>query len=238
VSQKVGLDQFRRLDPVAVAATARAVADRVSARFPDRQLRVVATEVQTAVERVKSVEQNHPWHRIIKSFCVTVAVLVLIVSAVGLAVVIRDVVAQSQRNDSFAWVALLESALNDIVFAGVAIGFLLTVANRLVRRTILQELHGLRSLAHVIDMHQLTKDPERFLSQPAPTDASVVQTMTASELGRYLDYCSELLSIVSKTAALYAQISTDPVVLDTVSEIESLTNGLARKIWQKISMLH
>jgi hypothetical protein len=238
VSQKVGLDQFRRLDPVAVAATARAVADRVSARFPDRQLRVVATEVQTAVERVKSVEQNHPWHRIIKWFCVTVAVLVLIVSAVGLAVVIRDVVAQSQRNDSFAWVSLLESALNDIVFAGVAIGFLLTVANRLVRRTILQELHGLRSLAHVIDMHQLTKDPERFLSQPAPTDASVVQTMTASELGRYLDYCSELLSIVSKTAALYAQISTDPVVLDTVSEIESLTNGLARKIWQKISMLH
>jgi hypothetical protein len=238
VSQQVGLDQFRRLDPVAVAATAGAVADRIAARFPDRQLRSVAAAVQTSVERVKSVEDNHPWHRITKVVCAVIAALVLVMSAVGLAVVIRDVTAQSQRNDSFAWVTLLESALNDIVFAGVAIVFLLTVSNRLVRRTILQELHGLRSLAHVIDMHQLTKDPERFLSQPAPTDASVVQTMSAVELGRYLDYCSELLSIVSKTAALYAQISTDPVVLDTVSEIESLTNGLTRKIWQKISMLH
>jgi len=43
---------------------------------------------------------------------------------------------------------------------------------------------------------------------------------------------------VSKTAALCADESTDAVVLDTVSEIESLTLGMSRKIWQKISLLH
>ncbi len=53
----------------------------------------------------------------------------------------------------------------------------------------------------------------------------------------YLDYCSELLSLVSKTAALCAEESRDSVVLETVSRIEQLTNGMSRKIWQKISVL-
>ena len=43
---------------------------------------------------------------------------------------------------------------------------------------------------------------------------------------------------MSKAAALCAEQSTDPVVLDTVSEIEVLTTGMSRKIWQKISLLH
>ncbi|MFM7924284.1 MAG: hypothetical protein ACKPJJ_29030, partial [Planctomycetaceae bacterium] len=54
---------------------------------------------------------------------------------------------------------------------------------------------------------------------------------------RYLDYCSELLSLVGKLAALYAQSTSDPVVLQSVNDIEQLTNGLSRKIWQKIMML-
>ncbi len=236
------LQRFQRLDPTAVSRTAGAVAERITARFPDRQLRLVADEVRSAVDRVKSVENRNPWHRPLKWACAAVAALVGIVALIGIVVVVRDVLHGNGNTrpstQATEWVSLLESGLNDLVFAAVAIGFLLTVAGRLDRRAILRELHGLRSLAHVIDMHQLTKDPERLLSQPPPTDASVVQTLSATDLGRYLDYCSELLSIVSKTAALYAQVSTDPVVLDTVSEIESLTSGLTRKIWQKISILH
>ena len=58
------------------------------------------------------------------------------------------------------------------------------------------------------------------------------------QLGRYLDYCSELLSIVGKVAAVYAEASNDAQVLATVNEIETLTVGLSRKIWQKIALLH
>ena len=36
----------------------------------------------------------------------------------------------------------------------------------------LKALHELRSLIHVIDMHQLTKDPERLLSEHSRTDSS------------------------------------------------------------------
>lgn len=43
--------------------------------------------------------------------------------------------------------------------------------------------------------------------------------------------------MTSKAAALCAEESTDALVLDTVSEIENLTTGMSRKIWQKISLL-
>jgi hypothetical protein len=57
------------------------------------------------------------------------------------------------------------------------------------------------------------------------------------EITRYLDYCSEMLSLTSKLAALYAQNLPDPVVIDAVNEIESLTTNLSQKIWQKITLV-
>ena len=55
---------------------------------------------------------------------------------------------------------------------------------------------------------------------------------------RYLDYCSELFSLTSKVAALYGQSLRDPVVLDAVSDIETLGASLSNKVWQKIVVLH
>ena len=61
--------------------------------------------------------------------------------------------------------------------------------------------------------------------------------MTPFELSRYLDYCTELLSLTGKVASLYVQDFQDPVALDAVNDIENLTTGLSRKIWQKIMIL-
>ena len=87
-------------------------------------------------------------------------------------------------------------------------------------------------------MHQLTKDPDRVGGQRRPTPSSPQHTLTAHDLGRYLDYCSELLAVIGKLAALYVQNFDDAVVLSSVDEIESLTNGLSRKIWQKVMILY
>jgi hypothetical protein len=46
-----------------------------------------------------------------------------------------------------------------------------------------------------------------------------------------------MLSLVGKLAALYAQSNSDSVVLQSVNDIETLTNGISRKIWQKIMIL-
>jgi hypothetical protein len=61
--------------------------------------------------------------------------------------------------------------------------------------------------------------------------------MTRFELARYLDYCSEMLSLISKLAALYVQSFDDGTVLAAVSDVQGLTNGLSGKIWQKIVIL-
>ena len=61
--------------------------------------------------------------------------------------------------------------------------------------------------------------------------------MTPFELTRYLDYCSEMLSLTAKLAALYAQSSSDAVVIDAVSDLTTLTTNLSSKIWQKITLV-
>ena len=107
------------------------------------------------------------------------------------------------------------------------------------RHEALKAFHQLRSLVHVIDMHQLTKDPSLVLGTERVKDtaASPKRVMTAFELGRYLDYCSEMLSLTGKVAALYAQDLDDPVVVEAVNDIEMLATNLSRKVWQEIAIL-
>ncbi len=95
----------------------------------------------------------------------------------------------------------------------------------------------LRSLAHVNDMNQSTKDRDRLRPDFRKRPQTVELGMTAAELSNYLDYCSELLSLVSKTAALFAEHTQDNTVLQTVDSIEDLTTGMGREIWQKIALL-
>jgi hypothetical protein len=120
---------------------------------------------------------------------------------------------------------------------GIAINFLLSIETKIKRRRALRMIHLLRSIAHVVDMHQLTKDPERLTSSMPDTESSPQRTMTSVQLGRYLDYCSELLSVTSKLAALLVQRFSDALILDAVNDIETLATGLSGKIWQKIRLI-
>jgi hypothetical protein len=132
---------------------------------------------------------------------------------------------------------MLEAAFNSLLLVGATVIFLVTLESRIKRRRALQALHELRVIAHIIDMHQLTKDPERLHVQGPDTRSSPKRTMTNFELNRYLDYCSEMLSLSGKIAALYVQDFPDAHVVAAVNDIEDLTSGLSRKIWQKIMIL-
>ncbi len=131
----------------------------------------------------------------------------------------------------------IEAAMNITVLVGAALFFAVSLEDRLKRRRVLKNLHGFRSLAHVVDMHQLTKDPSALMNRGPVTTTSPARPMSRFELTRYLDYCSEMLSLCGKLAALYAQSLPDPVVIDAVNDIEELTTNLSRKIWQKITIL-
>jgi hypothetical protein len=90
---------------------------------------------------------------------------------------------------------------------------------------------------HVIDMHQLTKDPSTAATISGATPSSPKRAMTPFELTRYLDYCSEMLSLAAKVAALYAQSTKDPVVIDAASDLQQITSNLSSKVWQKINIV-
>ncbi|HEU0051837.1 MAG TPA: hypothetical protein VFQ39_01625, partial [Longimicrobium sp.] len=132
----------------------------------------------------------------------------------------------------------VEAGLNDVVLIGAAIFFLVTVEARIKRRRALGFLRELRAVAHIVDMHQLTKDPGAAVQVGSNTPSSPRRTLTPYELSRYLDYCSEMLALDSKLAALYAQNFDDPVVLAAVDEVETLCTGLSGKIWQKLVILN
>lgn len=132
-------------------------------------------------------------------------------------------------------VQVADAAFNSIVVIGAALLFLVTVESRVKRHRVLKALHELRSLAHVVDMHQLRKDPAAILG--TPTRSSPRRELSQEELARYLDYCCEMLSLIGKIAALYAQKLHDTNVVAAVNEIELLTTGLSRKIWQKMVLL-
>jgi len=86
-------------------------------------------------------------------------------------------------------------------------------------------------------MHQLSKDPERLVGRGEDTESSPERHLNPFELTRYLDYSSELLALISKLGALLVQGFDDPVTLSAVNEIEELTSGMSRKIWQKITIV-
>lgn len=207
---------------------------RIGERFPESGLHSLCGDLleiaRQASERAQWMGRPILTIRII-SWLLAAALLALLVAAV------RLIGVGLQQMELAEFVAVLEAGSNEAVLIGAALFFLITFERRIKRRRALAALHELRSVAHVIDMHQLTKDPERLMRDWVATENSPRQGMTPFLLNRYLDYCSEMLSLTGKVAALYVQRFDDGVVLAAVSEVETLCGSLSGKIWQKIVVL-
>lgn len=132
-------------------------------------------------------------------------------------------------------VQALDSAMNIAVLVGIGVISLGRLERGWKRSRALDYLHELRAIAHVIDMHQLTKDP--WGAALPPTAHSPARVLDAAHLERYLDYCSEMESLTGKLAALLAQSCRDSEVAAAASDVEQLTAGLSRKMWQKIAAI-
>jgi hypothetical protein len=226
---------YRSLDSEKIVETIGTLCRRIEERFPDSGLSKVCRELLTIAG--ESQERSAWIAKPQKSLRVTTWLLVIIMVA-GLAVVLANAAWPRGGFDLVALVQVSEAGLNITILLGAAALFLATVEVRIKRGRALKAIHELRALAHVVDMHQLTKDPERLLARGKETASSPKRTLHGPELIRYLDYCSEMLSLIGKLAALYVQKFHDPVALAAVNEVEELTTSLSRKIWQKIMILN
>lgn len=234
VSVPTSRTNYRELQPQKIVDTAAQLERRIADRFPGAGLRQVAGELhrvaQEAVLRCAQIKRPHHW---LRAACVLLVIAILgVLILIGLNV--RSSGDELRELDNFA--QTMEASLGSLFFIGATLAFLFSLERRLKRERALSALHELRAIAHIVDMHQLTKDPENLL-QGVRTPSSPPRTLTAFELGRYLDYCSELLSIVAKVGAIYVQEFPDADAVDAADQLAALTNGLSRTIWQKIMIL-
>jgi hypothetical protein len=227
------------LEAAAVRETVEELYERISARFPHRGLKGVAADLLLLIDEVQSgATATQGRVRLLRVASRVVMIAIVGATVLALVLALRDAfIVDGRITNSLDVLPLIETVINDVVFAGIAVFFLYSFPERVQRGRLLALLHQLRSTAHIIDMHQLSKDPEQLRPTFVPTKVSKPLELTRDEMERYLDYCSEMLALVGKTAALCAEESRDSVVLETVSTVETLTVGISRKIWQKIGNL-
>lgn len=226
----------KSLNPDKIAITAANLRRRIEERFPGAGLCGISLELMELGEKAR---RDAPLiARPIYAVRVAVAVLIAVIVAVLVSLfwIVRGQLAELSGADLTEIISALEAGTNELILFGLAIFFLVSLETRIKRSRVLRAVHELRSIAHVIDMHQLNKDPGYYRQYSGATKSSPDRTLSLPDLMRYLDYCSELLSLTSKTAALYVQHFNDPNVLEAVSDVETLCSGLAAKIWQKLQI--
>lgn len=225
---------YRTIDAERVIATAEQLEARIADRFPDSGLRKVAAELILLSRDIAS--QAAALEAPIRSLRIlTAATVVLGVVIIGFVMTILSF--DRISTGAFDFVQGIEATLNTLLLVGLGLITLSQLEIRVKRRRVFDGLHQLRSMIHVIDMHQLTKDPATLRGDFTPSKHSPARQLSAADLSRYLDYCSEMLSVTGKLAALYAQSVNDDVVVAAVNGIEELGTNLSRKIWQKITLI-
>lgn len=227
---------YRALDAGEIVRTVGKLADRIAERFPGSGLTGAARQL------LDTAEDTARRARALTRPYLGLRTLVLLVAGGGLALlglILKDFdwAGVAARSNDLALAETLESSVNLIILMTAGLWFLLTLEERWKRARTQTALHELRSFAHVVDMHQLTKDPTTLLGGGPKTPSSPERAMTRFQLTRYLEYCAEMLALTGKLAALYAGESHDHVVIAAAGDVEALCTDLGRKIWQKITIL-
>jgi hypothetical protein len=158
-----------------IEETARKHQLRINDRFPDSGLASVCGQLLGISKETTSTcewiaRPNHAMR------CgIYAAILVL-----GLALVLSAALIplESGRLNIADFVTMTDAAVSEI--------FLITLDARRKRRRIIKSVNRLRSLAHIIDAHQLTKDPDGTAKISVPTTHSPSRDMNEYDLGRYL----------------------------------------------------
>ncbi len=222
------------LDPDKLCQTIDKLCRRIAERFPDSGLLRVGRDLHTvcmsAEKDIAEIERPN--------WLLRLAVLVFVAATVAVFVAGLSVLRIDTSVVNYAdLIQAAEAAISSTFLVGAALVFLISIEVRVKRRRVIEAINRLRSIAHVIDMHQLTKDPAMSLAGGAPTATSPARPLNEFEMSRYLDYCTELLSLVGKVGFLYVQDFGDPEATKAMNDLEDLTTGLASGIWQKIILI-
>ncbi|SFV25709.1 hypothetical protein [Hyphomicrobium facile] len=225
--------RYRALDADKIVDTLETLGHRIADRFPNSGLSSVCADLISVARQTSEriVYVSRP------NWTLRSLLIVLVVSTLTVLAYLAAQATTLKGTDEWSEVLQgIDALFNLTVLLGGGAFFISTLETRWKRSRALAALHELRSIVHVVDMHQLTKDPSSDRAATVSTSGPQ-RELSHFELMRYLDYCSEMLSLTAKCAALYAERLSDAVVVDTVGDIERLTSELSSKIWQKITIV-
>ena len=227
---------YRTLDPDHIIKTLAALHQRIEDRFPGSGLSKVCGELVLLARETENriAATSRP------NFALRLAIGTVLALGIAMLLKIGAIIELKRESENLSGVLQgVDSAFNILLLTGGGILYLSTLEARWSRHKIMEHLHELRSIVHVIDMHQLPKDPssDRPATVAVEEQGAPQRVLSSFELARYLDYCSEMLSLTGKVAALYAQDSKDSLVIEAASDIGQSTTNMSHKIWQKISII-
>src|SRR5215475_9790465 len=187
---------YRRLDWEKIIETVKALQNRIGKRFPGSGLSKVVAELlsvaeETVVRTQWIQEPNLPLRFAAATLSVAIVLLILLM-------LFR--IHQIGFDNYVNFIQALDASLGSVVFIGAAIIFLVSWEKRIKRERALKAIHELRAMAHIVDMHQLTKDPENYFGRGIRPASPPKREMTPFELNRYFDYCNDSLALISKIA--------------------------------------
>lgn len=225
---------YQELEIAKITQTIARLKTRINDRFPDSGIKGVCVEL---LQCAKGIEAKIDYISKPNRWLQALLVVVVLLFVATLAYTVSVVEWELNKPSLAEVIQITEALINDIVLVGAALFFIFTLENRIKRDKALKELHQLRSLAHIIDMHQLTKDPSIVRPGYTQTPNSPKRTMNKSELLRYLDYCAEMFSLIGKLAAMFPEKLPEPAIVSAANNIETLCTGLSQKVWQKMDFL-
>jgi len=222
---------YKELNIEKIIEAINLLALRIKDRFPDANLLIVCNELKelASKSKINIYQLNKPYIFIRISFYLLIIIAIASILYTFSLLKIETSIFTFQN-----FITVSEAFLNEIAMIGVSVYFLYKFEDMIKQKKILTALQELRTIAHIIDMHQLTKDPTNVLVER--TKHSPKRELTKDQLSRYLDYCSEMLSLTSKVAAIYGFNNRDEMVLNTINNIEMLSSSLSSKMWQKIEL--
>ena len=219
--------------PNEIQGTCKKLGVRIKERFPEARLNDTCDKLISISQDIDKtstwIKKPNVYIRISSWFCALLLIGFIVPPYIKLKVTLDNI----NIADFFQ---MIDSSFNVIVVIGGLGIYLMTNEIKQKRKRVVSSINKLKCIAHIIDAQQLTKDPSHAVA--IRTDNSPERKLSDYELGRYLDYCSEMLSLIGKIAFLYVQDFNDPIANDQVNDLESLTTGLSQKIWQKIVLIN
>ena len=148
-----------RLNPAMLVATSRRLERRIEERFGACGLLRVCGELSTLASHAGEACERIRRPDILMRAVSALVIAALVILAGGAAWIALDGAAEA---DAWTWrdiPTVGEAAANELLLLGAAIWFFMSLEGKRKRSAVLRSLTSLRTLAHLIDVHQLTKNP-------------------------------------------------------------------------------